>query len=221
MRHSESHLPEPLTEDAPHRTAASFHVRPFLWDDFDSLFRLDCAARELSPGNLKDAVEEFRAGLRLPRADPEKNVLLADCEGKPGGYVRLDPELNIGRAVAWLRVAAGTRGEEIARALIEAAAARAREMGAPTLHVPVEHKHSRTYGAVIRAAGVRVVRLQWRMRRPAIPVDVPPVPEALRIRPFEPGEDEPALTELQNAVFAGNWGYSPNTVGEVAARLAL
>ena len=221
MRHSKPHLPEPLTENTPRPAAAPSHVRPFVWDDLDSLFRLDCAVRGRSPANPEAAVEAFRTGLRLPRADPEKNVLLADCEGKPGGYVRLDPELNIGRAVAWLRVAAGTRSEEMAHALIEAAAARAREMGAPTLHVPVEYPDNGVFNGVLCAAGMRVVRRQWRMRRPPMSVDVPPVPEGLRVRPFEPGKDEPVLAELQNAVFAGSWGYSPNTVEEVKARLAL
>ena len=221
MRHSESHLPEPLTEDAPRRIAASSNVRPFVWANLDALFRLDCAVRGRSPANPEIAVEAFRAALRLPRADPEKNVLVADCGGKPRGYVRLDPELNIGRVVAWLRVPAGTRGEEMAHALVEAAAARAREMGAPTLHVPVDHEQNRVHSAVLRAARMRVVRRQWRMQRPAIPADVLPVPEGLCVRPFEPGRDEPVLAELQNAVFSGSWGYSPNTAEEVKARLAL
>jgi len=213
-----------LTEDDPRRAPAPFQVRPFRWDDLDSLFRLDCTLLGRSPRDVEAAVEALRAGLRLPRADPEKNVLLADCRGKPGGYVRLDLELNIGRAVAWLRVGGGTQSEEMAHALIEAATARAQQAGARALHVPVEPiegERKDACSSVLLAAGMRIVRRQWRMRRPAMPVDVPPVPEGFRVRSFEPGKDEPLLTELQNAVFTGTWGYSPNTVDEVAARLAL
>ena len=210
-----------MTEDAPRSNATPLRIRPFEWDDFDTLFQLDAAARGPSPRGIGAAVEAFRAALRLPRADPERNVLLADRGGRPRGYVRLDLELNIGRAVAWLRNAPGTGEEETARALVEAAAARARQADAPLLHVPVEGAQERAYRDVLRAAGMRVVRRHWRMRRPATPVDVPPVPDWIRVRPFEPGRDEPVLTELQNAVFAGSWGYSPNTVKELTARLAL
>jgi len=221
LRHPDPHLPEPLTEDAPRSGATPLHIRPFEWDDFDTLFHLDAAARGPSPGGIAAAIEAFRTALRLPRADPERNVLLAYCGGRPCGYVRLDLELNIGRAVAWLRIVPGRKKEETARALVEAAIARARQTDASLLHVPIEGARERTYRDVLRAAGMRVVRRHWRMRRPAMPVDVPPVPDWIRVRPFEPGRDEPVLAELQNAVFAGSWGYSPNTVKELAARLAL
>ena len=210
-----------MTEDAARHTSGEFDVRPFRWDDIDALFQLERAARGHPPRDVEAAAQAFGAGLRLPRADPERNVLLAEREGKLLGYARIDLELNIGRAVAWLGVAAEAPCEETARALIESAAARARRAGAQVLHVPVAGERDDEYGGVPGAAGMRVVRRQWRMRRSALPVDATPVPQGVRVRPFEPGKDEPVLTELQNAVFTGSWGYSPNTVNEVTARLEL
>lgn len=210
-----------MANDAPRHIPGGFDVRPFRWDDIDALLQLERAARGCPPRGAEAAVEAFRAGLRLPRADPERNVLLAERGGKLLGYTRIGLELNIGRAVAWLGVAAGTLGKETASALIEGAAVRARRAGAQVLHVPIAGARDEEYSGVPGAVGMRIVRRQWRMRRPALPVDATFVPEGVRPRPFEPGKDERVLTELQNAVFAGSWGYSPNTVNEVTARLEL
>jgi len=210
-----------LTKDAARHTSGEFDVRPFRWDDIDALFQLERAVRGHPPRDVETAVQAFRAGLRLPRADPERNVLLAESEGKLFGYARIDLELNIGRAVAWLRVVAETPGDRTARALIESAAARARRAGAQLLHVPIAGARDGEFDVVPGVAGMRVVRRQWQMRRPALPVDATSLPEGVRVRPFEPGKDEPVLTKLQNAVFTGSWGYSPNTVNEVTARLEL
>ena len=210
-----------MTEDAPRSGATPLRIRPFERDDFDALFRLDAAARGPSPTGIGAPVEAFRASLRLPRADPERNVFVAEYAGEPSGYARLDLELNIGRVVGWLQIAAGTRGPETTRALIGATLARARETGARVLHVPVEDAANATRSRVLLAAGMRVIRRYWRMRRPAVPVEAPPVPEGVSVRPYAAGRDESLLTELQNAAFAGNWGYSPNTVDEVAAHVAL
>lgn len=212
---------EPLSRDPSPRAPAAVRIRTFRWADLDSVFRLDCAARGRRPDVTGGGVRAFEAALRLPRADPERNLLLAVSDGVVGGYVRVELELNIGRAVAWLRVPPGKTDREAARALLEAATERARLAGASVLHVPVEHPAEAARVDVLRAGGMRVVRRRWRMRRPAVPVDVPPVPEGMRVRPFKPGADEATLADLQTAVFAGTWGYSPNTVEDAAARLAL
>jgi len=162
----------------------------------------------------------FGAVLRLPRADPENNVLVAVRGDEIAGYVRLDPELNIGRVVAWIRTGHGAP-DEVPAALVEAAMERATELGVREMHVPVEPASANPYAGVLQRAGMRVVRRYRRMYRSTTPHEVPAIPEGLMDRPFEPGVDEPNLTELQNAVFTGNWGYSPNTVEEVSARLAL
>ena len=59
----------------------------------------------------------------------------------------------------------------------------------------------------------------WQMRWEGS--ELPP----LRLRPgfclksFEPDKDEAMLTELQNTAFGENWGFSPNTVEQIAARV--
>ena len=51
-------------------------------------------------------------------------------------------------------------------------------------------------------------------------VPLPGVDAGYSVRCFENG-DERTLTELQNACFAGSWGFCPNTVEETAAKLAF
>ena len=52
-------------------------------------------------------------------------------------------------------------------------------------------------------------------RRPSA-VDAP-LPAGAAIRAAE-RDDTAALTDLQNAAFAGSWGYAPNTTDEIAYR---
>jgi mycothiol synthase len=46
------------------------------------------------------------------------------------------------------------------------------------------------------------------------------LPPGYSLRGFRAG-DEAVLTRLQNTVFQGSWGFSPNTVEQVAWRLAI
>jgi mycothiol synthase len=46
------------------------------------------------------------------------------------------------------------------------------------------------------------------------------LPHGFSIRPFKAG-DAPTLTAVQNAAFAGSWGFCPNTVEQVEYRSAM
>ena len=55
-------------------------------------------------------------------------------------------------------------------------------------------------------------------RRKLRPVELP---QGFELRSFRPGQDEESLTELQNAAFQLHWGFAPNTVEEISARVPL
>jgi len=201
--------------------AAPLTLRPFRWADADDVFRLERSALGLPHRDSPVALNAFRAGLRLPRADPEKNVLLAATGRSLVGSLRLDLEINIGRAVGVPGLARDAHAGTAGQMLIEGAAARADEAGAKVLHVPVDRHDGSVWRPVLEATGMQVTRRYVRLSRPAARPQASVVPDGFRVRAFRPGSDEGALTVLQNAAFTGSWGYSPNTVEEVAARLAL
>ena len=72
---------------------------------------------------------------------------------------------------------------------------------------------------MLESAGFNSVKTYWPMRWEG---DSPPsleLPEGFRLRAFQLDKDERTLTELQNAAFGEHWGFCPNTVEEISARV--
>ena len=164
-------------------------------------------------------VELMRQILSQPACKPEDNCFLAEAGGLPVGFTMVTPELAIGRTVASGGVVRSHRNRGTGRALLDAAIVRAKSLRASVLHVQVPSADE-IGRHLLSTAGFWVVRtystLGWEGRE----VPTTELPRGFGIRGFRPGRDEGALTELQNAAFAGSWGFCPNTVEEIVARLS-
>jgi mycothiol synthase len=81
-------------------------------------------------------------------------------------------------------------------------------------------------GRLLEEEGFSPVRIYWDMlwqpvgARDASPLPQVVVPDGFSIRPFRP-EDVQALTDVQNAAFAGSWGFCPNTVEQIRYRSSM
>ena len=194
--------------------------RRFSWPDLElytDIFNRVCG-HESAPS--AHSVDSMRRQLEQPWCDPERNILLAWCDGSPAGFVSIFPELKIGRTVASGGVLERFRGLGLGSGLVAAALDRASDLDATVLHVQAADDDE-PFHRLLASSGFERVTTYWSMMwRAGAPrgADLPP---GYSFRDFKLGVDEERLTELQNAVFGGTWGFCPNTVKEITARVRL
>jgi len=140
--------------------------------------------------------------LRLRRGRAGEHLLACDDSGTAGtagtltGYAALDPRAD--RPTAELAVHPGHRRRGIGTALADAVVERV----GSGLWVWAHGEHP---GALRLAErhGMRRARELWQLRRSlAEPIQHRALPDGLRLRAFVPGQDEPAVVEVNNRAFA-------------------
>ena len=195
-------------------------IRPFRWPDVEVFTRVFNEVNGIVDTEKAYDVEYMQQFLSQPSCKPEDHCFLAESEGVLVGFFLVAPELPIGRAVASGGVLESHRNLGTGRKLLRTAVEHAHALGASRIHIqaPTDGVAARR---VLDSEGFRVVKDYWEMRRRA---GAPPpleLPEGFSLRSFRPGRDEQALTELQNAAFGQQWGFCPNTVEEISARVRL
>ena len=156
----------------------------------------------------------------MPRVDPESNLFIAEYQGEIYGYSFAFPELNIGRAVLGVGVDRNFSVAALRIHLIERAVARAREFQAESADIAVGAEDMSSRGAIAFAEFLPVNRmLELISREPRHDAASRyPLPDGYSLRRAT-GADAKLLASLQNAVFEGSWGYSPNSLEDVEAQL--
>lgn len=195
-------------------------VRPFRPQDVGGF--LDLLRRIGSHGHMRwpEHEEGLAAWFGMPRVEPESNLFVAEYQGKLYGYSFAYPELNIGRAVLGVGVDSGFSVAALRIHLIERAVERARELRAETADVAVGAEDMSSRGAIAFAEFLPVNRtLVLISREPRLDATTRyPMPDGFSLRRAKIG-DAGLLTTLQNTVFEGSWGYSPNSVEDIETRL--
>lgn len=114
------------------------------------------------------------------------------------------------------------RGAGVGSALLEAAGGQAREVPSRVLHVWA-HGDLPQARALVRSAGMAVVRELWQMRldvarRPTVPDR--PLPPGVTVRAFVPGQDEEAWRRVNSRAFAHHPEQGRMTSADLRAREA-
>ena len=193
-------------------------IRRFEWDDLESVVRLVNRTR-----SIEGTEKEFDSGLMRemlshPTVSPETNLALASHHSNPVGYYLLSPEIPIGRAVVTGGVLQEYRGNGIGRRLLTAAIAQTERLGVSILHIQTA-AGSADARHLLESEGFEKVKDYWQMRWEGDDLPQLDLRSNFTLRPFRIGRDEAMLTELQNAAFGEHWGFCPNTVEEIAARV--
>ena len=161
--------------------------------------------------------DSLAAQLRLPGCDPERHCFIAEADGAMAGYALVAYEPPIARAVAEGGVLPAMRGRGVGRALVRAAVEHAAGLGVSALHIEAGETNA-ALQRLLESEGLTPIKRFWQMRWQS---EAPPdfsLPAGFAARSMVAGEDEAALTELQNISFGENWGFSPNTIEQIAAR---
>lgn len=193
-------------------------IRPFRRDDIGGF--VDLLGRIGPHGHMRwpEHKEGLTAWFGMPRVEPESNLFVAEYQGKLYGYSFAYPELNIGRAVLGVGVDSGFSVAALRIHLIERAVERARELRADSADVAVGAEDMSSRGAIAFAEFLPVSRtLVLISREPRFDAAARyPMPDGFSLRKATKGDAE-LLTSLQNTVFDGSWGYSPNSVDDIEA----
>ncbi|MDP9239624.1 MAG: mycothiol synthase [Actinomycetota bacterium] len=141
--------------------------------------------------------------------DPDARHLLARSSGnRLVGYAHIDVTDAVDGSAAELAVRPEARGQGVASAMVERLL---EETPDGRLRLWAHGQHPAA-AALARRLGFRRERVLWQMRRSLLaPLPAPALPEGITLRPFVPGQDERAWTEVNNRAFAdhpdqGRWG---------------
>jgi len=203
----------------------SAEIRNYRPSDFESYLRVLARAEDLDPTGRCVLPYCVAEQLKRPNYSPEHDLFIL-WNRDIAGYMDVRRELAIRRVVLDCWVAPEHRKKGLARELLSHAAARAGGSRARVAHVDVREDNL-VAGAVLSRLGFIPVRrfLELRLDLSGATETAKKAPPSSRggdvdsvglmWRCLRPGDEE-QLTQLQNRAFAGAWGYSPNTVEEIA-----
>lgn len=195
-------------------------IRRFNWNDVPRITMLFNQINGLDNSERAWDEEYMRQFLSLPSCDPEEHCFLALNDSNPVGFLLVSYEEPIRRAVANGGVLEDYRNQGVGRELLTTAVNHSRELGVSVLHVETS-SDSESADHLLKSEGFNVVKRFWQMQWKEDEAPAVDVPDGFALSSFRLGEDEEALTELQNTAFGDNWGFSPNTVEQIAARVRL
>lgn len=145
----------------------------------------------------------------------ENDLFLAELNRRIIGVADVTMEIRIGRAIVEWFVHPAVHRKRVGRELMRYACERGRQQGAKRAHicVPEEDEFNRNFAAEMGFAQVRCF-LGMEMVFPS-PQDRPAASiGSVSVGHFRAG-DGALLTTLQNRVFSGSWGFSPNSPEDI------
>lgn len=191
-------------------------IRTFQFDDLPALVDVINRSAGADKTDSGTTLDELRARFEWPYFYPEHNCLVAALpDGTVTGYTTAELDPRVGKGWGSGCVDPAYRRQGIGRALIRAADARHVERGqhevAPELPLLVT-RHCRDSNAGSRALleseDYAIARISWFMRMDfAGPVDAPPLPDGITLRPFDRERDAHAIWQAEQDIFRDNWGY--------------
>lgn len=201
-------------------TSSYTQIRSFRWEDIEDFRRLFNDVSGITGTDKEYDPEYMRQFLSLPTCDPEENCFVAEHEDGLVGFALLTPEPPLDRVVASNGVLPSHRNRGTGPLLISACIERARQLDVSLIHSETP-AHNVASHHVLESEGFYPVKRFWQMRWQHD--DLPPLalPSGFSLRSFRLCEDEPTLTALQNEAFGLNWGFSPNTVDQISARVRV
>jgi mycothiol synthase len=165
-------------------------------DDADAVLAVIVARDVADLGRPDYTLEDLHADWTMPGVDPGRDAWVVQEGERLVGYAFLDD-----RGAALISVAPDAEGRGIGTALRQAAEERALERGEALVrqYVPVANATAR---ALLLDAGYWPVHHYFRMRVGLAAAPPPEAPDGLRVRPFNPERDAPAVHALVQEAFA-------------------
>ncbi|MCD5400107.1 MAG: GNAT family N-acetyltransferase [Dehalococcoidia bacterium] len=196
-------------------------IRQFRWDDAEQITGLFNTINGIVGTEKEFSHELMSQTLAHPSCRPEVNCFVAESPGgQLVGYALASPEIPIGRTVASGGVLEEHRSSGIGRSLLGRISDHVENLGVAVFHIQasLDSQHARR---MLESEGFVHVKDYWQMRWEDGTLPAISLPNGYGLRTFELDQDEAELTSIQNAAFGEHWGFNPNTVEEIAARVRM
>ncbi|MDP6715883.1 MAG: GNAT family N-acetyltransferase [SAR202 cluster bacterium] len=196
-------------------------IRQFRWGDAEQITDLFNTINGIAGTEKEFSYQLMSQTLAHPSCKPEANCFVAELpEGQLVGYALVSPEIPIGRAVAGGGVLEAYRNQGIGRALIRLIGDYVDTLGVSVFHIQTS-LDSQFARHMLESEGFVHVKDYWQMRWENGTLPHIDLPDGFGLRTFQLDQDEAELTSIQNAAFGEHWGFNPNTVKEIAARVRM
>jgi len=192
---------------------SEYIIRNYSAGDFDSFVELKIKAATFFPDVDYISKLLIREIIARPNYTPEKDLFVAEMDGKIVGYADVIPEKSINRVIWDGYVHPAHRRKGLGSELFKSVETRAREIGIDATHINVD-KNNTLARSLLEKLGFKVIRDSYELKYDLTQFIPSDIPTTVSIRHLEKGEEDELLT-IQNRSFIGTWGFSPNTIDEI------
>ena len=200
--------------------ANAITIRNFRWKDTDSIVNFLNITRCLTNTPSEESSTLFTQRLKMPGTNPVADCFIAESNGNLTGYIQVIYEDSLSRAVGIQTVSKTTDKGEIYKLLNDVGIKHSIEKSASLYHVQV-NDHDIEFIKILQSDGFRHVKSYCNLLWEADFLTRLELPQGSSLRSFQRDKDEALLTNLQNTSFYNSWGFSPNTVEEIQARVRM
>lgn len=194
-------------------------IRNYRSGDFNSYFQFRTETEQYDRSRRYFTPRALAESLSRPEYAPEKDLFLAEIDGKIIGFCTLTSELRIGRVILDCMVHPKHRRKGIATNLLRYGLKRGKELGAPVAQAEIPEPNLAAQ-RFVSGLGFREVHRFYELDLELHNLLLPNVESSLTSRSLKSGEED-KLTEIQNRCFTGTWGFNPNTIDEIIHRVHL
>lgn len=194
-------------------------IRNYSPSDFNNYFQFRTETEQYDRSRRYFTPRALAESLSRPDYTPEKDLFLAEIDGKIVGFFNLTPELRIGRVILDCMVHPKHRRKGTATSLLQYGLKRAKEYGALIAQTEIPEINLAAK-LLVSGLGFRAVHRFYELGLELHNLLWPSLESSLTSRSLKSGEED-KLTEIQNRCFTGTWGFNPNTIDDIVYRVHL